>query len=118
MKITKMEGAFIMNFNEYQKYVQDGMSSAYNLQLGCLGLAGEVGEVCDLIKKDGIYPNKISDLVLQDKIVDELGDVMWQAFAIANIIGIPMVHIIESNIAKLNLRHGGAGKTDTTGGKR
>ena len=107
-----------MNFDDYQQYVLGGMSPAYTLQLGCLGLAGEVGEVCDLIKKDGIYPDRISDVVLQDKIIDELGDVMWQAFAIANIIGIPMMHIIESNIAKLNARHGGAGKTDTTGGKR
>lgn len=114
----KMEGVFIMNFNDYQKYVQEGMSKAYNLQLGCLGLAGEVGELCDFIKKSGIYPDKISSLVLQDKVIDELGDVMWQAFAIANIIGIPMQYIIEGNIAKLNLRHGGAGKTDTTGGKR
>lgn len=107
-----------MNFNDYQQYVQNGMSQAYDLQLGCLGLTGEVGELCDLIKKNGIYPDKISELVLQDKVIDELGDVMWQAFAIANIIGIPMTHIIENNIAKLNLRHGGAGKTDTTGGKR
>ena len=107
-----------MNFNEYQQYVKNGMSEHYNLPLACLGLAGEVGEVCDLIKKDGIYPDKMDELLLQDKIIDELGDVMWQAFAIANTIGIPMMHIIESNVAKLNLRHGGAGKTDTTGGKR
>lgn len=106
------------SFNDYQQYVNDGMSSAYDLKLACLGLAGEVGEVCDLVKKDGIYPNKISDVVLTDKVVDELGDVMWQAFAIANVIGIPMQHIIESNVAKLNFRHGGSGKTDTTGGKR
>ena len=113
----KMEGVYIMNIKDYQKYVNDGMSKNYNLPLACLGLAGEVGEVCDLIKKDGIYPDRISDVLLQDKIVDELGDVMWQAFAIANVIGIPMEHIIESNVAKLNLRHGGA-KLDTTGGNR
>lgn len=107
-----------MNIKDYQKYVNDGMSKNYNLPLACLGLAGEVGEVCDLIKKDGIYPDRISDVLLQDKIVDELGDVMWQAFAVANVIGIPMEHIIESNVAKLNFRHGGNGKTDTTGGKR
>lgn len=113
-----MEGVYIMNFNQYQKYVNGGMSKAYDLPLACLGLAGEVGEVCDLIKKNGIYPERISEILLQDKIIDELGDVMWQAFAIANIIGVPMEHIIESNIAKLNLRHGGANKTDATGGKR
>ncbi len=107
-----------MSFKKYQQYVSEGMSKNYDLRLACLGLVGEVGEVCDLIKKDGIYPDKISDVVLQDKLIDELGDVMWQAFALASVMGIPMDHIIEYNVNKLNERHGGAGKLDTTGGKR
>lgn len=107
-----------MNFKDYQKYVLDGMSKNYDLRLACLGLVGEVGEVCDAVKKNGIYPDKLQDVALQDKIIDELGDVMWQAFALANTIGIPMEYIIEFNISKLNERHGGAGKLDTTGGKR
>ena len=107
-----------MNINEYQQYVNEGMSKHYTLSLACLGLAGEVGEVCDVIKKRAIYPDRKYDLALQDQIIDELGDVMWQAFAIANQIGIPMIYILENNVAKLNMRHGGAKKTDTTGGER
>lgn len=118
MKTMKTEGEYIMNFDQYQQYVKDGMSPAYDLSLACLGLAGETGEVCDLIKKRGIYPDKIDPMMFESKVVDELGDIMWQVFAVANTIGMPMKHIIENNIAKLNLRHGGAGKTDTTGGKR
>ena len=107
-----------MDTNKYQQYVDKGMSKYYTLPLACLGLAGEVGEVCDVIKKNAIYPDRKDDVSLQDKIIDELGDVMWQAFAIANVIGIPMTYILEHNVAKLNARHGGANKTDTTGGER
>lgn len=107
-----------MDFKQYQQYVNEGMSKNYDLSLGCLGLAGEVGEVCDLIKKNGIYPEKFKDCNFTEKVIDELGDVTWQVFAIANIIGIPMSHVIEHNVQKLNERHGGAGKTDSMGGKR
>lgn len=106
-----------MKVRDYQKYVNDGMSKNYDLRLACLGLVGEVGEVCDVIKKDGIYPDRFDDETLQDKVIDELGDVLWQAFAIANVLKIPMEHVLQLNVEKLNARHGGA-KLDTTGGKR
>ena len=106
-----------MEIKEYQAYVSEGMSEKYNLELALLGLVGEVGECCDVVKKKGIYPHKIDNETLSDKLIDELGDVAWQLFAVANVIGIPMTHILEHNVAKLNERHGGA-KLDTTGGKR
>lgn len=106
-----------MNIKDYQKYVSEGMSDKYDLKLALLGLVGEVGEVCDVVKKDGIYPDKFDDSSLLEKLVDELGDVAWQLFAVASVIGIPMTHILEYNMNKLNERHGGI-KLDTTGGKR
>lgn len=112
-----MEEEFIMEIKKYQAYVSEGMSEQYNLELALLGLVGEVGEVCDVVKKDGIYPDRFDNETLLDKLVDELGDVAWQLFAVANVLGIPMTHILEQNVIKLNERHGGA-KLDTTGGKR
>ena len=107
-----------MEIKDYQNYVNEGISSRYTLELALLGLVGEVGEVCDVVKKHGIYPERFETATqLQDKIIDELGDVMWQAFAVATVMGIPMDHILEYNINKLNERHGGV-KIDETGGKR
>lgn len=43
-----------MNFNEYQKLAQRTSNSKTptgKLENGCLGLAGESGECCDLLKK-------------------------------------------------------------------
>ena len=112
-----MEEEFIMDIKEYQQYVNEGMSPNYDLKLATLGLVGEVGEVCDVIKKNGIYPDRVDDTSLEIKLIDELGDVAWQLFAVACTLGIPMTHILEYNVSKLNSRHGGT-KLDTTGGRR
>lgn len=107
-----------MDINEYQQYVADGASDKYkNLGFATLALVGEVGEVCDVIKKSEIYDasKQYSDYEL--KLVDEMGDVLWQYMAILNTLGISIDAIIAHNIQKLNARHGGA-KLDTTGGKR
>lgn len=107
-----------MNINEYQQYVADGASSKYNnLGFAALALVGEVGEVCDVIKKSKIYDksNEYSDYEL--KLVDEMGDVLWQYMAILNALDISIDAIIAYNVQKLDARHGGA-KLDATGGKR
>ncbi len=106
-----------MDIKQYQQYVSKGMSENYTPELALLGLAGEVGEVCDVAKKDSIYPGKYTPQQLYDKLIDELGDVAWQLFAAACTLGVPMTQILEKNVAKLNERHGGA-VIDITGGKR
>lgn len=107
-----------MDFKEYQSYVSEGMSENYTLSSGLLGLIGEAGELCDVVKKSIIYTDKrLTEEQFKNKLIDELGDVMWQAFAVATLIGVPMTHVVEENVAKLNERHGNK-KLDTTGGKR
>ena len=78
---------------------------------------GEVGEVCDVIKKAGIYADETKYTDCKAKLLDELGDVLWQWMAIVNCLNIDVDKIIDHNVTKLNARHGGA-TTDTTGGKR
>ena len=50
--------------------------------------------------------------------LDEMGDVLWQYCAVLNLVGLDIEEVIKFNVDKLNARHGGAGKTDSTGGKR
>ena len=114
-----MEDEFIiMNINEYQNYVRDGASKKYqNLQFAGLALVGEVGEVCDVIKKAGIYTDNLQYTDYKAKLLDELGDVLWQWMAIVNCLQIDVDKVIDHNVTKLNQRHGGVA-IDKTGGNR
>lgn len=107
---------FIMNINDYQNYVAEGASEKYDdLNFAALAMVGEVGEVCDIIKKKYIYTDSPVDL--QNRIKDEMGDVLWQFVALANAARLNVEDIINFNVEKLNQRHGGA-TLDLTGGKR
>lgn len=109
-----------MQINDYQNYVAEGASDKYkDLKFAALALVGEVGEVCDAIKKSVIYTESelSNEAVANMKIVDELGDVLWQWMACVNAVGISAEAVIDYNVTKLNARHGGA-KLDVTGGNR
>jgi NTP pyrophosphatase (non-canonical NTP hydrolase) len=107
-----------MEIREYQEYVRQGASDKYkDLKFAGLALVGEVGEVCDVIKKASIYTDEQKYVDCKAKLLDELGDVLWQWTAIVNCLNIDIDKIIEHNVAKLNQRHGGA-TIDKTGGKR
>ena len=111
-----MEGKYIMELKDYQQYVRDGASEKYkDISFAVLALVGEVGEVCDAVKKSNIYTDAIEDSSM--KLLDELGDVLWQWMACVNALNISADAVIQYNVQKLDARHGGA-KLDTTGGKR
>ena len=69
-----------------------------------LGLAGEAGEVSNQVKK--ILRDNAGELTLErkNKIIDELGDVLWYAAALASDIGISLDVIAEMNLQKLAKR--------------
>ena len=113
----------MMTIEEYQNYVMDGASSNYDRKLAMLGLMGEVGELADVVKKENIYPDmsgfeKKYGMPVKDKIKDEAGDVLWQFTLLISKYGLSIQEIMDSNVEKLNKRHGGEGKTASDGGKR
>ena len=102
-----------MNIKEYQEYVKNGASEKYNKQLAIIGLIGEVGEIADVVKKEAIYEDMSKFIAkygmsVRDKIVDECGDVAWQLMCLLNQYDVSFEEVIESNVNKLNERHGGA----------
>ena len=104
-----------MQLEEYQQYVAEGASPFYSdLGFALLALVGEVGEVCDAVKKDIIYPEREQNA---DKIKDELGDVLWQWMAAVNAARLNVNDVLEYNVKKLNARQGGA-TLQRDGGKR
>ncbi len=66
-----------------------------------LGVAGEAGEVCDLVKKHFGQGHDLN----RDKLVEELGDVLWYVTALAARLGYPLREVAERNVAKLKARY-------------
>ena len=91
----------IMDGNKYQELAMRTNRPEQNLINGCLGLAGEAGEVCDIVKK---YMFQGHNLETQ-KVVDELSDVLWYVALTAQGIGCDLDSIMEHNINKLKKRY-------------
>lgn len=66
-----------------------------------LGLAGEAGEVDDLLKKGIGHGHGIDNA----KLTKELGDVMWYVANIATARGIKLSDVATANVAKLKARY-------------
>lgn len=97
-----------MNFEDYQSKASE--TALYpkrlsNLEYPTLGLAGEAGEVANIVKKiqrdfDGQITGEI-----RAKLKDELGDVLWYISACADELNLTLQEIAEFNVEKLAARH-------------
>lgn len=94
-----------MDFNEYQELAARTLNSdiTHNEMLSMLsmGLAGESGEVVDLLKKHVYHQHRL-DI---GKLKKELGDVLWYIAGLSTVYGIPLSAIAEININKLKERY-------------
>lgn len=92
-----------MTLDEYQKRSDDfNWESPVKgvLWFYTIGLAGEVGEVSEKVKKhyrDGAALDRAA-------VTKELGDVLWYLAAIANVLGIKLSEVAAANIEKLESR--------------
>ncbi len=99
----------LMNFEEYQTEART--TALYpkrlsNLEYPTLGLAGEAGEVANIVKKiQRDFGGEITDEI-RGKLKDELGDVLWYISACADELGLTLGEIAEFNVGKLAKRHG------------
>lgn len=66
-----------------------------------LGIAGEAGEVVDIIKKHFAYGKEVD----MKKLTEEIGDLMFYIQALCNFIGVPPEVIVKQNMAKLSARY-------------
>lgn len=112
-----------MTIQEYQEYVRNGASDKYTKQLALLGLVGEVGEVADVIKKETIYEDMSKfiekyGMSVEDKIIDECGDVLWQLMLVMCKYEVNVEDVINKNVEKLNKRHGNQKIAKDGGGER
>lgn len=93
-------------WDEYQKWVTSKVKKDFGSfpeSLGCqlLGLAGEAGELCDLVKKKYFHGKEVS----RDRIVKEFGDALFYLSSAADLMGISLTEIVQANQLKLNARY-------------
>lgn len=94
-----------MTFDDYQKQaLKTLLPSSNSISYVALGLTNEAGEVAGKIKK-WIRDND-ADIDKLDKraVADELGDVLWYAAMLAQLIGVDLSEVAKLNIDKLASR--------------
>ena len=111
-----------MRLKDYQRFVKNSASPKYDNKLAIVGLMGEVGELADVVKKETIYEDmskfeKKYGMSVRDKIVSEIGDVLWQLTLVMIKYDTTFEEVVTHNVEKLTNRHGGT-TTATDGGIR
>lgn len=106
-----------MDFNTYQKKAKETAvyPSTVSITYPVLGLCGEAGEVAEIIKK-ALRSEQPFDT---NKLMDEMGDVLWYLAALASDLRIQLSDVAERNIRKLaNRKEEGTLKERSNAGKQ
>ena len=98
-----------LSFEEYSRQASETAlypNRLKNLEYPTLGLAGEAGEVANIVKKiQRDFGGEITSET-RAKLKDELGDVLWYISACADELGLSLDEIAQFNVEKLAKRHG------------
>lgn len=92
------------NNDTYARFVKKGVfadSERDQKLLVGMGCGGEGGEVCDELKKVVLHGKPFD----RDKLVKELGDMLWYIQLGCNVFGLTVEEIIEDNVRKLCARY-------------
>lgn len=94
-----------MTMIEYQRAAmrtsRKDISPDDHLMNAMLGLAGETGECCDLVKKCFYQDGRD----IREKLLDELSDVMWYVAEAATAMGWNLDDVASHNVEKLRRRY-------------
>ena len=108
-----------MNLEEYQKAAmrsyKDGsllefigaplmVTKVTKALLGAIGLAGEVGECTEPVKK-WFFHRRFDANHVREKLKEELGDVLWYCALLADAFDLSLDEIAQQNVDKLMKRH-------------
>ena len=100
---------YAARFDNHIEEMIDGTLSTRGLA-AALGLAAEAGEVANeyeralrywVVVPDGDWIRPVDDA----KVIDELGDVLWNVARLASSLGITLEQIMQLNIEKLAERY-------------
>jgi NTP pyrophosphatase (non-canonical NTP hydrolase) len=94
----------VITFREYQTEARKTAMyprCGQNLEYPALGLAGEVGELCNVIKKISRDNAGVVSEDIRKRLASELGDVLWYVAALATELGLALDHVAVQNLGKL-----------------
>lgn len=83
------------------KTTSDPTQKALDLSNYSMGLAGESGEVVDLLKKHVHHGHELD----REKVKGELGDVLHYASGLATMLGFTLEEVATANVEKLRKRY-------------
>lgn len=95
-----------LSFNEYQRQARELISPDGQKDMilnGVLGLAGESGECCDIVKKARFQGHELD----KEHLKEEIGDVLWYIAETASGLGISLEEVAQYNLDKLHKRYHG-----------
>lgn len=89
-----------MKLTDYQRAAAR-TAGDIRLEVVALGIAGEAGEVADIVKKVAGHGHDLDRI----KLAEELGDVLWYVAVMARCIGVSLDDVAVMNIEKLRRRY-------------
>lgn len=96
-----------MDIADYERAVirtsPEGRTAREDLLLSAVGLAGESGEVADLVKKHVFHGHDLDTA----HALEELGDILWYVAFAARTLGSSLSSVAEANVRKLEARYPG-----------
>lgn len=98
-------GDSLMDFTTYQwlssRTAKSDQTFKEKVSNFSMGLAGESGELIDMLKKSLYHGHNLS----HDDLEKEIGDILWYLSQIAFLYDIPLDRAAERNIEKLKKRY-------------
>lgn len=97
----------VFGLDEYQQAAvrtaakPDASDGDKPLAIMALGIAGEAGEVAEIVKKHIGHGHPMD----RDKLCKELGDVLWYLAATAALMGMTLSEVATVNVEKLKKRY-------------
>lgn len=101
-----------MTNNALMTWHKHNVPRSFQISHAALGLAGETGELVDLIKKHLYKPGRTASAA---QISDELGDVMYYVIILAWLWDIDLDRMIDNLFVKLADGHGWNGSSEKIG---
>lgn len=88
-------------FVTYQELSQRTLPEEHDVRNYAMGLAGEAGEVVELVKKHAYHGHPLD----AERVAEELGDVLFYVAAMATACGLSLEQVADKNVEKLRQRY-------------
>lgn len=97
----------VLTFDDYQHRARlfeqtPQRKTTLAINRAVFGLVGEIGKIAEYLKKAGYEKKEQFDI---DRVVDELGDVLWYMAALVDALSVTLSSVADQNLRKLSGRY-------------